>query len=93
MKAFNPDELNVTTTGHEIIQTAVGKVAKCNWELQSPNEGKIAHYRITPEFREFLRLCEDKQGVIGFEYDFEADDLSFGVILRSHDDSQPRSAA
>jgi hypothetical protein len=38
-----------------------------------------AYFRITPAFRDFLKLCQEKEGVIGFEYDF--DSLNFGVIL------------
>jgi hypothetical protein len=40
----------------------------------------VAYYRITPEMRDFIQLCKDKHGVLGFEYTFG--ELNFGVILK-----------
>lgn len=39
----------------------------------------IAYYRIDPDFKEFLQKCEEKHGIIGFEYDGS---FNFGVILK-----------
>lgn len=39
----------------------------------------IAYFRVTPEFRDFLKQCKKVHGVIGFEW-YE-DELNFGVIL------------
>lgn len=41
--------------------------------------GGVAFYRIDPHFRDFLKLCDDKHGIIGFEY--TEGELNFGVIL------------
>lgn len=38
----------------------------------------VAYYRIDPKFKEFLQKCDDKHGIIGFEYDGS---FNFGVIL------------
>ncbi len=40
-----------------------------------------AFYRIDESFRAFLLQCQDKYGVIGFNYDFNS--LNFGVVLAS----------
>ena len=47
---------------------------------EAENEG-VAYYRITPEFLEFLKKCDEKFGIIGFEYDGS---LNFGVILKKN---------
>lgn len=39
----------------------------------------IAYYRISPEFRDFISLCEEKHGVIGFEYTMG--EMNLGIIL------------
>ena len=39
----------------------------------------IAYYRLTPEMRDFFSKCNEKHGIIGFE--FEEGSLNFGVIL------------
>ena len=40
----------------------------------------VAYYRITPDFRDFLKVCEEKHGILGFEY--TQGELNFGVILK-----------
>ena len=45
-----------------------------------PIESKgVAYFRLTKEFKEFLSLCNEKHGIIGFE--FEDGSFNFGVIL------------
>lgn len=46
-------------------------------EIQS--EG-VAYYRLPDGLYEFLKLCMDKHGILGFEYDGSR---NFGVILRN----------
>jgi len=49
-------------------------------ELNEVESSGVAYFRISPEFRDFLKICEEKHGVIGFEYEFG--ELNFGVILK-----------
>lgn len=44
----------------------------------TPFEG-IAYFRIDPKMRDFIQKCEDKHGVLGFQWDGS---LNFGVILK-----------
>lgn len=39
----------------------------------------IAYYRITQDMVNFLKQCDYKHDIIGFEY--EEDSMNFGVIL------------
>ena len=41
----------------------------------------VAYFRISKEFKEFLTMCNEKEGIIGFE--FEDGSYNFGVILGS----------
>jgi len=45
----------------------------------------IAYYRIDPQFRDFLKKCDEKHGIIGFEWDGES--LNFGVILLKNEEN------
>ncbi len=46
-------------------------------DLPIPSEG-VAYFRVSPEMRDFLTLCDKRFGVIGFEYTFGT--LNIGVI-------------
>lgn len=48
-------------------------------DLEVAESGGIAYFRITPELKNFLSLCNKKHGIIGFE--FEDGSFNFGVIL------------
>ena len=51
-------------------------------EYKSDNqEVAVAYFRITPDMRDFIKLCDKKHGVVGFKY--ELDDLNFGIIINS----------
>jgi hypothetical protein len=39
----------------------------------------VAYYRISPDLRDFISLCETKHKVVGFEYTLG--ELNFGLIL------------
>ena len=41
---------------------------------------RVAYYRITPDFLEFLKKCNKKYGIFGFEYDGT---LNLGVIFKA----------
>lgn len=43
-------------------------------------EVAVGYFRITPELRDFIKLCEKKNGVVGFTY--ELDSLNFGIIVK-----------
>ena len=47
-------------------------------KLNKAESDGVAYYRIDPEFKNFLKLCQEKHGIIGFEYDGS---FNFGVIL------------
>lgn len=47
----------------------------------------VAYYRLDPHFRDFLKLCNEKHGIMGFE--FEEGSLNFGVILAKKIESIP----
>ena len=48
-----------------------------------------AYYRIPQEFKDFLKDCHEKHGVVGFEYDFEEGGFNFGVILKQDMEANP----
>jgi hypothetical protein len=79
MIAFDPNEIDV-----KIKDVIVNDDDKLNatWEMKAPTRGGTAYYRIDPKFRDFLMLCQEKHGVIGFEYDFKEGDLNLGVVLK-----------
>lgn len=39
----------------------------------------VAYYRLTKEMKEFMTLCEEKHGIMGFEWDGS---FNFGIILK-----------
>ena len=49
-------------------------------DVPIPSEG-VAYYRLTKGMKEFLQLCADKHGIIGFEWD-SGEPWNFGIILR-----------
>lgn len=69
MIAFDPDQIEVKSTD----------VARGDFQMSVPAQGGTAYVRISPQFRDFLKLCKKKHKVIGFEYDFES--LNFGVVI------------
>ena len=42
-----------------------------------------AYYRLTPEFKKFLEKCQEKNDIIGFEWDGS---FNFGVILKGREE-------
>jgi hypothetical protein len=48
-------------------------------ELNAAGSNGTAYFRITKEMKEFLSLCNKKDGIMGFE--FEDGSFNFGVIL------------
>lgn len=47
-------------------------------DLNIAESDGIAYFRLDSKFLEFLKLCDEKHGIIGFEYN---GDFDFGVIL------------
>lgn len=87
MQAFDPDLVDVKINDVKIV---TGEKTKVNWEMSVPEQGGTAYIRITPQLRDFFKLCQEKHGVIGFEYDFEEGGLNFGLILKKGaDDVSP----
>lgn len=41
----------------------------------------VAYYRLDKGLKEFLQLCAEKHGILGFEWDSES--WNFGVILKN----------
>jgi hypothetical protein len=53
-------------------------------DIDLPNvteDGGIAYYRLSKDFKEFLTLCNKEHGIIGFE--FEDGSYNFGVITKN----------
>ena len=48
-------------------------------ELDMVESEGVAFYRITSDLKDFFVKCNEKHGIIGFE--FEHDSFNFGVIL------------
>lgn len=48
-------------------------------DLEKAKSGGVAYYRLNQEMKEFLSKCNEKFGIIGFE--FEDGSFDFGVIL------------
>lgn len=48
-------------------------------ELSEVGSKGTAYFRISKEMKEFLSLCNKKDGIVGFE--FEDGSFNFGVIL------------
>ena len=85
MIAFDPDEIIVKDTGSKLVHNPKvdgDYLIEGKWEMTVPEQGGIAYIRITPQLRDFFKLCQEKYGVIGFEYDFEDPGLNFGVVLK-----------
>lgn len=94
MISFDPDQIIVQDAGTDIISLKDGKrlgdfiPGKEDWEIQQkwgmkvPEQGGTAYIRIPPALRDFLKLCHETSGVIGFEYDFNEMGLNFGVVLK-----------
>jgi len=55
------------------------KIITIDIDLDEPESDGVAYYRLTKEMKEFLSLCNKKNGIIGFE--FEDSSFNFGVIL------------
>jgi hypothetical protein len=73
MQAFDAGIIQVNPTQDE--------EGKLGFSMTAVGVGGTAYFRITPELRDFLRLCHEKHGVVGFEYDFDEGGFNFGVIL------------
>jgi hypothetical protein len=80
MIAFDPDQIIVEDNGREVDFDK--KMLTEHWQMRIPKQGGTAWIRITPELRDFLKLRQEKHGVIGFEYDFEEAGLNFGLVLK-----------
>lgn len=101
MIAFDPDEIVVKDDGTDFQVIGNEKFTeeeqeklknnlsvKQQWKMDVPEAGSTAYIRITPQLRDFFKLCQEKHGVIGFEYDFEEAGLNFGLILRKGEDEK-----
>lgn len=85
MLAIDPDLINVEITDNKIVddpEAESGKAIRSSWEMSVPDQGGTAYIRLTPQLRDFFKLCHDKHGVIGFEYDFDEAGLNFGLVLK-----------
>lgn len=51
-----------------------------NINLNKVESKGIAYFRLTKEAKEFLEICEEKHGIIGFEWRKESP-WNLGVIL------------
>ena len=60
MQAFDAGIIQVNPTQDE--------EGKLGFSMTAVGVGGTAYFRITPELRDFLRLCHEKHGVVGFEY-------------------------
>jgi hypothetical protein len=49
-------------------------------DMPIKNEG-VAYYRLDNGLKEFLELCANKHGILGFEWDSDSP-WNFGVILK-----------
>lgn len=77
MLAFDPDKIEVKSTDS----------SRGDWQMTVPEQGGTAYIRISPQLRDFFKLCHEKHGVIGFEYDFEEAGLNFGLVLNKDKES------
>lgn len=87
MIAFDPDELNIEQD-YELVDDPAspsGHGIKLKYEMTVPEQEGTAYIRIDPKLRDFFKLCNDKHGVIGFEYDFDEAGLNLGLILKKED--------
>lgn len=84
MITFDPDKIDVKVTKHD---EPVKGLAYSEWEMTVPEQGGTAYIRISPQLRDFFKLCHEKHGVIGFEYDFDEAGLNFGLILKKDKES------
>lgn len=42
---------------------------------------KVAYYRLTKEMVDFLKIVNDKENIVGFEWDSESP-FNFGIIIK-----------
>jgi len=85
MIAFDPDEIVVEDHGSGI--SADGKSLELRWRMGIPKQGGTAWFRIDDNFMNFLKLCHEKNGILGFEWDPE-DPRSFGVVVYKDEDDE-----
>lgn len=86
MIAFNPDDLIVEDAGSTLDfdpDGSFGPVVHSKWQMHAPEYEGIAYIRITPQLRDFIKLCHDKHVVIGFEYDLDDMGLNLGLVLKN----------
>lgn len=57
------------------------------YEMRTP-PNDMTYIRITPQIRDFIKLCHEKYGVIGFEYDLDKMGLNLGIMLRKDQDKE-----
>ncbi|KKR27907.1 MAG: hypothetical protein UT61_C0062G0007 [Candidatus Woesebacteria bacterium GW2011_GWA1_39_8] len=59
-------------------------------ELSEAKTQGVAYYRIDAHFRDFLKKCNQKHGIVGFV--FEHGSFNFGVVLKKKQDKEPPQA-
>lgn len=55
------------------------EITAVDLDVPQLEDNPIAYYRLTPDFKEFLTLCNKKHGIVGFE--FMDGSFNFGIIL------------
>jgi hypothetical protein len=84
MLSINPDEVIVEDDGTDVDLNT--KMINQRWIMKIPDQGGIAYIRITPQLRDFIKLCHEKHGIIGFEYDLDDIGLNLGIVLKKSND-------
>lgn len=60
------------------------KIQTLDLTIETPYQGGgVAYYRLPNDVMEFFKLCQEKHGVVGFEWDPE-DPRIFGLILKEN---------
>ena len=59
------------------------EITAIDLDLNMVESGGIAYYRLTEDMKKFLSLCNEKHGIIGFE--FKDGSFNFGVILKKNE--------
>lgn len=62
------------------------EITAVDLDIEKLDGNPVAYYRIPEDLKEFLTTCNEKHGIVGFEY--VDGSFNFGVILKKSEDEK-----
>ncbi len=76
--------IEISTRGEDAVFTMKKEINAIDIDIETPFKPEgITYYRLTPDMKKFMQLCEDKHGIAGFQWDGS---FNFGIILKNEKD-------